>query len=97
MVNNEKEKGNRKRSIKLRRLKLVQHCIQLTIAKSEKFFKRVTFFGLCMFVNSSVLHKSCEIYTTNKISQINLSDSSATQLVFNLKVNPSLKESSLDF
>jgi len=34
-VNNEKEEGSRKRSIKLQRLKLVQHCIQVTIAKNE--------------------------------------------------------------
>jgi len=42
MVNNEKE--GTKWSIKLRRLQLVQHCIQLTIAKNEKISKiAVTF------------------------------------------------------
>jgi len=38
-MNNEKEEGSTKQSIKLRRLKLVQHCIQLTIAKNENFPK----------------------------------------------------------
>jgi len=53
MLNNEKE-GNTKWSIKLRRLKLVQHCIQLTIAKNENIYKTpVTFLVLDrMFVNS---------------------------------------------
>jgi len=37
MVNNEKEEGSTKLRIKLRRLKLVKYCIQLTIAKNENF------------------------------------------------------------
>jgi len=42
-VNNEKE-GGTKRSMKLWRLKLVQYCIRLTIAKNETFSKTpVTF------------------------------------------------------
>jgi len=46
MLNNEKE-GSTKQSIRLRRLKLVQHCIQLTIAKIENISKTaVNFFGL---------------------------------------------------
>ena len=53
MLNNEKE-GNTKWSIKLRSLKLVQHCIQLTIA--------VTFWSLIVcLLTVTVLHKSCEI------------------------------------
>ena len=44
-------------SIKLRRLKLVQHCIQLTIAKNENISKiAVTFLVLIV-----CLLKSCEI------------------------------------
>jgi len=42
LVKNEK-KGSTKLKIKLRRLKLVQHCIQLIIAKHENFSKRVPF------------------------------------------------------
>jgi len=38
MLNNEKEEGSTKWSIKLR-LKLVQRCIQLTIAKMKIFPK----------------------------------------------------------
>jgi len=46
-MNNEKEEGSTKRGIKLRRLKLVQHRIQSTIAKNEKFFQSSSnFFGL---------------------------------------------------
>jgi len=46
MLNNEKE-GSTKWIIKLWRLKLVQHCIQLTIAKVENISKTaVNFFGL---------------------------------------------------
>ena len=54
MLNNEKEEGNTKWSIKLRELKLVQHCIQLTIAKNENISKTaVTFLVFdSMFVNS---------------------------------------------
>jgi len=40
MVNNENQEESTKRSIKLRRLKLVQYCIQLTIAKNEIFPKQ---------------------------------------------------------
>ena len=43
----EQWKGSIKWSIKLRRLKLVQHCIQLTIAKNENIFQNSSnFFGL---------------------------------------------------
>jgi len=43
-VDNEKEEGSTKRSIKLMRLKYVQYRIQLTIAKNENFSKTpVTF------------------------------------------------------
>jgi len=43
-MNNEKEEGITKQSIKLRRLKLVQSGIQLTIAQNENFSKApVTF------------------------------------------------------
>jgi len=54
LVNNEKEEGSKKRSITLWRLKLVQHCIQLTIAKNEKFSKAAVTFLVYdrMFVNS---------------------------------------------
>ena len=54
MLNNEEEEGSTKWSIKLRRLKIVQHCIQLTIAKNENIFKTaVTFFVFdSMFVRS---------------------------------------------
>jgi len=54
MVNNEKEEGSTKRSIKLRRLKLVQHCIQLTIAINEIFSKTAVIFLVygSVFVNS---------------------------------------------
>jgi len=56
MVNNEKEEVSTKLkwSMKLRRLKLVQHCIQLTIAKNEKICKiEVTFLVYdIMFVNN---------------------------------------------
>jgi len=53
MLNNEKE-GSTKWSIKLRRLKLVQHCISLTIAKNENISKTaVTSLVFdSMFVNS---------------------------------------------
>jgi len=40
MVNNEKEEKSTKWSIKLGRLKLIQHCIQLTTAKNETFSKQ---------------------------------------------------------
>jgi len=54
MLNNEEEEGSTKWSIKLRRLKIVQHCIQLTIAKNENISKTaVTFFVFdSMFVRS---------------------------------------------
>jgi len=54
MVKNAKEAGSTKWSIKLRRLKLAQHCIQLTIAKYENFSKTaVTFLAYdSMFVDS---------------------------------------------
>jgi len=54
MVNNEKQDGSIKQSIKLRRLKLVQYCIQLTIAKNENFSKTTIIFLVCdsMLVNS---------------------------------------------
>jgi len=54
MLNNEKEEESTKWSIKLRRLKLVQHCIPLTIAKNENISKTaVTFLVFdSMFVNS---------------------------------------------
>ena len=53
MLNNEKE-GSAKWSIKLRRLKLVQHFIQLTIAKNENTSKTVVSFLVfdSIFVNS---------------------------------------------
>ena len=53
MLNNDKE-GSTKWNIKLRRLKLVQHYIQLTIAKNENTSKiAVTFLVFdSMFVNS---------------------------------------------
>jgi len=40
MVNNEKEDGSTKWSIKLEVEILVQHCIQLTIAKQKNFPKQ---------------------------------------------------------
>jgi len=54
MLSNEKEEGSTNGSIKSRRLKLVQHCIQLTIAKNENISKTaVTFLVFdSMFVNS---------------------------------------------
>jgi len=53
-VNNEKEEVNTRWSIKLRRSKLVQRCIQLPIAKYENISKTaVTFLVFdSMFVNS---------------------------------------------
>jgi len=53
MLNNEKE-GSTRWSIKLRRLKLVQHCIQSTVAKKENISKTaVTFLVFdSMLVNS---------------------------------------------
>jgi len=53
MLNNEKE-GSTKWSIKLRRLKLVQHCIQLAIAKNENISKTAVISLVFdrMFVNS---------------------------------------------
>jgi len=53
MLNNEKE-GSTKWSIKLRRLKLAQHCIQLTIAKNENISKTAVSFLVfdSVFVNS---------------------------------------------
>ena len=58
MLNNEKE-GSTKWSIKLKEVKIVQHCIQLTIAKNENISEEnisktaVTFLVLdSMFVNS---------------------------------------------
>jgi len=54
MLNNEKEEESTKWNIKLRRLKLEQHCIQLTIAKNENISKTaVTFLVFdSMFINS---------------------------------------------
>jgi len=54
MLNNGKEEGSAKWSIKLRRLRLVQHCIQLTIAKNENISKTAGTFLVfdSMFVNS---------------------------------------------
>jgi len=63
MLKNEKE-GSTKWSIKLRSLKLVQHCIQLTIAKNENVSKTaVTFlvFLIVCLLTVTVLHKSCKI------------------------------------
>jgi len=53
LLNNEKE-GSTKWSIKLRRLKLVQHFIHLTITKNENVSKTaITFLVFdSMFVNS---------------------------------------------
>jgi len=62
MMNNEKDEGSTKRSIKLRRLKLVQHCIQSTIAKNENFFKSNFFWSVIVcLLTVTILHKSCEI------------------------------------
>jgi len=77
MLNNEKE-GSTKWSIKLE-VKIVQHCIQLTIAKNENISKG------SVFVNSYCTAEILENFVFLYISQINLSDSSATQWVFNLK------------
>jgi len=54
MFRNEKEEGSTKQSIKLRRLKLVQYCIQLTIAKNDNFSKTTVTFLVYdnTFVNS---------------------------------------------
>jgi len=54
MVNNEMVEGSTKWSIKLKRLKLVQHCSQLPIAKNESFFKTAVTFLVYdnMFVDS---------------------------------------------
>jgi len=43
-MNNEKEIGSTRWSIKSKRLKLIQHCIQLTIAKNENFSKTAVTF-----------------------------------------------------
>jgi len=40
MLNNEKDEGSTKRSIKLKRLKLVQHCIQWPLPKMKVFPKQ---------------------------------------------------------
>jgi len=72
MMNNEKDEGSTKRSIKLRRLKLVQHCIQSTIAKNENFFKSNFFWSVIVcLLTVTILHKSCVkfcfcIYFTNQ-------------------------------
>jgi len=51
-----------KRIIKLRRLKLVQHCIQLTIAKIKIIPKQQLFWSMIVcLLTVTVLHKSCEI------------------------------------
>ena len=42
----EQWKGSTKWSIKLKRLKLVQHCIQLPIAKNKFFENSSNFYGL---------------------------------------------------
>ena len=54
MASIEKEEGSTKWSIKLKRLKLVQHCIQLPIAKNETFSKTAVTSLVYdnMFVNS---------------------------------------------
>jgi len=59
MVNNKKEEVQNGTS---RRLKLVQHYIQLTIAKNENICKSATFWSMivCLFI-VTILHKSCEI------------------------------------
>jgi len=44
-VNNEKEGGSTKQSMKLRRLKLVRYCIQLTIVKNKFFQNRSNLLG----------------------------------------------------
>jgi len=55
LVKNEK-KGSTKLKIKLRRLKLVQHCIQLIIAKHENFSKRVPFLVYDSMVDWQLLY-----------------------------------------
>jgi len=56
ILNNEKEDGSIKWSIKLKfkRLKLVQHCSLFNghCQKSKYFQNSSNFFGICMFVNS---------------------------------------------
>jgi len=54
MVNNEKEEGSTNRSIKLSRLKLVEYCIQLTIAKNE-FFSIEPFWSMVVCLLTSHL------------------------------------------
>ena len=63
MVNNEKEEGSTKWSIKLRRLKLVQHHIQLTMAKMKIFPKQQYLFWpmIVCLLSVTILRKSCEI------------------------------------
>jgi len=83
----EQWKGRRKYKTEHQvRLKLVQYCIQLTIAKNENFFKRITFlvYG-SMFVYSYCTTWIFWNFVFVYISQINFSESSATQWVFNLK------------
>jgi len=85
MLNNEKE-GSTKWSIKLR-LKLVQRCIQLTVAKNQNISKTAVTFLVFdnMFVNSYCTTEILQNFVFVYISQINHSDSYATQWVFNLK------------
>ena len=92
MMNNEKDEGSTKRSIKLRRLKLVQHCIQSTIAKNENFFKSNFFWSVIVcLLTVTILHKSCEIlflYIFHKPTYHTLMQLS----VFSIwNVNPSLE------
>jgi len=44
MANSEKEEVQNRASVKLRRLKLVQYCVQLTIGKNENFTKTAVTF-----------------------------------------------------
>ena len=77
----------------VKEVKIVQHCIQLTIAKSENISKEnisktaVTFLVFdSMYVCLQLLYYINLVnFVFVYISQINLSDSSATQWVFNLK------------
>ena len=100
MVNNEKEEENTKWNIKLKRLKLVQHCIQLTTAKNEIFSKTAVTFLVddsMYMLTVTILHKSCEIlflcvfHKSTFQTLVQLSGFSIW------KINPSLKESSLEF
>ena len=99
MVNNEKEEGSTKWSIKLKRLKLVQHCIQLPIAKNENFSKTAVTFLIYdnMFVTVTILYKSCEILIMYIFHESTFQTLLQLSRFSIWKVNPSLKESSLEF